>query len=464
MEWLKLSWLLSRTPVSPASRLGFGILSGVIVAVTLAVATPGNFPLPAMAAIGVYQLFQRYGLPKAPKQDEYLVLKSARALRYKGRMIPSGLLVTMYMNDEIDFRGDVLECMSKGREFISWSLDWGQAWYNIKQLWPNDDNFMLRNRANSKKEIADHYDRGNDFFRAFLGPRMLYTSAIYHKTDETLEQAQDNKMRTIWGKLRTKPGDRVLDIGCGWGTTAAFAEREFQAKAVGVTLSDEGAAWSRKNNAGPEFLVCDYRDIPSGPEDQKFDAISCIEMAEHVGLVNFQKYLSKVSDLLSDEGGFLMQVAGLRQGCDMEDLAWGLFMSRYIFPGATASTPLHWYISQLELAGFEVESVENIGVHYSLTLNQWYKNFMRDHKALPKDKYPESIIRLWKIFLAWSTLASGRGTATCYQIVAHKGTRAFDKFDRKEMLKTVAGGVVGSAKAAEMWNNGPSPAGIAPTA
>merc|ERR1712216_559371 len=114
----------------------------------------------------LYQLFQRYGLPKAPKQDEYLVLKSARALRYKGRMIPSGLLVTMYMNDEIDFRGDVLECMSKGREFISWSLDWGQAWYNIKQLWPNDDNFMLRNRANSKKEIADHYDRGNDFFRA----------------------------------------------------------------------------------------------------------------------------------------------------------------------------------------------------------------------------------------------------------------------------------------------------------
>ena len=117
-------------------------------------------------------------------------------------------------------------------------------------------------------------------------------------------------------------------------------------------------------------------------------------------------------------------------------MAWGLLMNRYIFPGATASTPLFWYICELEKAGFEVESVENLGPHYSLTLNQWYKNFMRDESDI-KEKYPEAIRRLWKLFLSWSTLASKRGSATVYQIVAHKGTRKMDAFNRAKMMHTV---------------------------
>ena len=135
------------------------------------------------------------------------------------------------------------------------------------------------------------------------------------------------------------------------------------------------------------FMLCDYRDIPT--DKPKFDAVTSIEMAEHVGLANFQVYLSKVADLLTDDGAFLLQVgyyyypcsyyynslvflqvAGFRRGADYKDLA-SLFMGRYIFPGANASTPLYWYIEELEQAGFEVESVENIGPHYSLTLNQW---------------------------------------------------------------------------------------------
>ena len=114
----------------------------------------------------------------------------------------------------------------------------------------------------TKKEIAAHYDRGNDFFRAFLGPRMKYTSGIFTHVDCTLEEAQDNKMATICRKLRLKKGMRMLDIGCGWGTLAGFAYQKVGAKAVGVTLSDEGAAWARSNNPGPEFIISDYRDCP----------------------------------------------------------------------------------------------------------------------------------------------------------------------------------------------------------
>merc|ERR1712164_13265 len=106
-------------------------------------------------------------------------------------------------------------------------------------------------------------------------------------------------------------------------------------------------------------------------------------MAEHVGLANFvDPYLKTVYDILEDDGMFLMQVAGLRQGSSWEDVQWGLFMSRYIFPGADASTPLNWYIRQLELAGFEVRSVETIGRHYSHTLHGWYKHWMSRKDAI----------------------------------------------------------------------------------
>ena len=191
------------------------------------------------------------------------------------------------MREEIDFNMDVMQAMEHSREFCHWSITWSQTWYNLIQLFPNSGNFTLRDKANSKKEIADHYDRGNDFFRAFLGPRMVYTSGIFTSTNCTLEEAQDRKMSTICKKLRLKPGMRMLDIGCGWGTLAGYAYNNYKAKAVGVTLSDEGAAWANAHNPGPEYVISDYRDMPENDE-KKFHAISCIEMAEHVGLENFQ--------------------------------------------------------------------------------------------------------------------------------------------------------------------------------
>jgi len=124
---------------------------------------------------------------------------------------------------------------------------------------------------------------------------------------------------------------------------------------------------------------------------------------------------------------YFQQVAGLRQNASWEDVSWGLFMGRYIFPGADASTPLHWYVNQLERAGFEIRSVETIGVHYGRTLFHWYTNFMRDHKSLDPDHYPASLIRLWKFFLAWASLAATKGVATCYQIICNKNTNDFDR-------------------------------------
>jgi cyclopropane fatty-acyl-phospholipid synthase-like methyltransferase len=180
----------------------------------------------------------------------------------------------------------------------------------------------FKNKIATKKEIAAHYDRGNDFFRAFLGPRMVYTSGVYYDKPSwskpgktagygeqvggtTLEEAQDNKMSLICEKLQLKKGDEYLDIGCGWGTLMRHGAREFGAKSVGVTLSVEGAKWCNAQieaegiSDTAEILCCDYRDIP---KERKFQAISAIEMAEHVGIANFQLFLGNIYNMLEVRG------------------------------------------------------------------------------------------------------------------------------------------------------------------
>merc|ERR1719487_3220682 len=116
----------------------------------------------------------------------------------------------------------------------------------------------------------------------------------------------------------------------------------------------------------------DYRDIPA----QKWDKISCLEMAEHVGVRKFSGFLDQVSGMLEDDGVFYLQIAGLRRAWQWEDFVWGLFMGKYIFPGADASCPLGWVVSKLEASGFEVVNVDTVGVHYSATIQRWYENWI----------------------------------------------------------------------------------------
>ncbi len=162
-------------------------------------------------------------------------------------------------------------------------------------------------------------------------------------------------------------------------------------------------------------------------------------MAEHVGVKNFQKFLRQVSGLLEDDGLFFLQIVGLRRPpelgmvrndrggyWDASDFTWAMFMSKYIFPGADASLPLSFVAAQFEKAGFEIRSVENINVHYGMTIHRWYQNWMRNREKVIAG-YGERWYRLWHLFLAWSVFTGVEGRGDCLQIVAHKSLRAFDR-------------------------------------
>ena len=265
---------------------------------------------------------------------------------------------------------------------------------------------------------------------------MIYTSGIISdpSIEESLEQLQDNKLAVVCEKIQLKPQETLLDIGCGWGTLIRYASTRYGANATGATLGRNQTAWGnaglRKDGISESqsrILCMDYRDIPR-PASGVYDKITCLEMAEHVGIRHFSGFLEQVSGMLSDDGVFFLQIAGLRKRWQYEDLIWGLFMNKYIFPGADASTPLFWFIDKLEGAGFEIKGVDTIGVHYSATLWRWYRNWMANrHKV--EAKYGKRWFRIWEYFLAYSTIASRQGSATCYQITCVKNINSTHRID-----------------------------------
>lgn len=244
---------------------------------------------------------------------------------------------------------------------------------------------------------------------------MIYTSGIISdiNQEESLEQLQDNKLAIVCEKIGLKEGESLLDIGCGWGTLARFASVNYGAKATGITLGRNQTAWG--NNAMrkvgvPEeqskILCMDYRDIPV-PEGG-YKKITCLEMAEHVGVRHFSKFLKQVYDMMDDDGVFFLQIAGLRKPWQYEDLIWGLFMNKYVFPGADASTPLGFFVDKLEGAGFEIKHIDTIGVHYSATLWRWYRNWMAN-----KDKVVAKYGNRWfRVRLFFITLYSSNVSPT----------------------------------------------------
>jgi sphingolipid C9-methyltransferase len=355
------------------------------------------------------------------------------AARHAAGKIPMTTLFEAYLDGDIDIP-DIDLFLDARRELVNYSLTKHNFEFFFTRFIPE---VAIHSKAQDKRIVREHYDRGDDFFEAFLGERMVYTSAFFRDEKESLEQAQDNKMDLVCRKLMVRPGDEMLDIGCGWGTLAMHAAKNFGAKATGITISKNQTEFGNgriaKAGLGDHARIecLDYREIPR----RQFDRISSLEMVEHVGVKNLGKYCKIVYDLLKDDGLFLVQFCGLRRGggngvpiigLRPEDLIWGLFMAKYIFPGADASVPLSDMVKALEKVGFEIHSAENVSIHYSLTIKRWHDNWLKNRDTIVH-AYGERWYRLWNIFLAWSWRIGLQGTSACYQVVAHKNLDGFNR-------------------------------------
>ncbi|KAF9504272.1 hypothetical protein BS47DRAFT_1386281 [Hydnum rufescens UP504] len=397
-------------------------------------------------------------LPGKPASD-YYTIKDAdlkHQYGYTADRIPMQIFHDAYFEGKIDIKGDVLEALES-------RFDWASFGFTVELFKYVFFNFIpdviFHTQAQDEEQIRDNYDRGNDFYEWFLGPRMIYTSGVVSDItrEETLEELQDNKLKLVCDKLDLKPGDRLLDIGCGWGTLTAFAAKNYGVDATGITLAREQASFGndriQANGLSQDqarILCLDYRDIPKGKG--RFNKIVSLEMAEHVGIRRYNAFLQEVYDLLDDNGTFVFQVAGLRPHWQYHDLVWGLFMNKYIFPGADASCALNWVIGRLEKAGFEVKSVDVLGVHYSATIWRWYKNWLANEDKVV-EKYGRRMFRLWTFFLGWSTIVArydiypfhvlplqedhldlrlqlfSEGGSSVFQITLHKNLNAYPRIE-----------------------------------
>ncbi|MFF4118725.1 class I SAM-dependent methyltransferase [Streptomyces sp. NPDC001714] len=275
----------------------------------------------------------------------------------------------------------------------------------------------LHTRRSDRQAISHHYDVGNDFYGIVLGPSMVYSCA-YWEDAGTLETAQRDKLELVCAKLDLRPGQRLLDVGCGWGSMAIHAAREHGVSVVGVTLSQEQAAFARKRVADEgltdrvEIRVQDYRDVRDGP----YDAISSIGMAEHVGAERYLEYAEELYGLLKPGGRLLNHQIARRPQRDESAYNVDEFIDAYVFPDGELA-PIGTTVTQLERAGFEVRDVESIREHYARTLRRWVVNLEAEWPRAMRLTSPGRA-RVWRLYMAASALAFEHNRIGVNQVLA----------------------------------------------
>jgi cyclopropane-fatty-acyl-phospholipid synthase len=269
--------------------------------------------------------------------------------------------------------------------------------------------------ARDRAAVRHHYDVSNEFYSLVLGPSMVYSCAYFAGSDDTLEAAQERKLDLICRKLRLAEGERLLDIGCGWGSLLMHAAAHYGARGVGVTLSEPQAQLARRRVAQAqlqdrvEIRVQDYREVADGP----FDKIASVGMYEHVGRAELGGYVRSVADLLRPGGLFLNHgITRLVPHAPEPDP----FISRYVFPDGELH-PVIDVIREMHDAGLELRDVESLREHYPLTLRRWVANLAANRDAAIAEIGPERE-RVWRLYMIGSALSFEAGELGVYQVLA----------------------------------------------
>ncbi|WP_066258707.1 SAM-dependent methyltransferase [Hydrogenophaga flava] len=270
-------------------------------------------------------------------------------------------------------------------------------------------------KANSRKNIHAHYDLGNAFYELWLDETMNYSSALYEQPGQDMVDAQHAKVRRALRMSGVQPGDRVLEIGCGWGALAEKAITEFGASVTGVTLSTEQLAFAQRRNPGADLRLQDYRDIGDAP----FDAVCSIEMVEAVGREYWDTYFNTVARLLKPGGRACIQSITIRDDLFERYVAGTDFIQQYIFPGGCLPSPSQ-FRAAAERAGLQVVDQFHFGPDYAQTLRVWRQQFLLNQERVLQQGFDPRFLRTWEFYLAYCEAAFDEGNTDVVQFTLRK--------------------------------------------
>ena len=317
---------------------------------------------------------------------------------------------------------DLLEVLLVNRKHMEAAIygNWlGRLMYRIKHL-------LNRNtKANSRKNIHAHYDLGNAFYELWLDGTMNYSSAIFETPETSMKDAQNAKVRRALKMANVQAGDRVLEIGCGWGALAEMATTEFKASLVGVTLSTEQLAWANERMAQhgvadkADLRLQDYRDIGKTTPDAPFDAICSIEMIEAVGQQFWPEYFQTVARLLKPGGHACIQSIVIADDLFERYVDSTDFIQQYIFPGGCLPCPREFRV-QAHAAGFDIIDEFSFGQDYAHTLKLWRDDFLAQESRVLQLGFDKRFIRIWEFYLAYCEAAFAQANTDVMQFTLRK--------------------------------------------
>jgi cyclopropane-fatty-acyl-phospholipid synthase len=368
--------------------------------------------------------------PENDSGADTILVRDSRALSYIATAPNQVGLGRAWVAGDLDLEGDLERALRSGEILRGLRLGIGDriaslraaaaaGALRLRRPAPPASEAHIGGRLHSirrdRAAVRHHYDVSNGFYRLVLGPSMVYSCAYFESPEDTLEQAQERKLDVVCRKLRLAAGERLLDVGCGWGSLVLHAASSYGARAVGVTLSEPQAELARRRieEAGLaercEIRVQDYREVDDGP----YDKVASIGMYEHVGASRLDRYMLRLRRLLRP-GGLVLNHGivrlsprpGPRDG----------FIRRYVFPDGELH-PVGRVVDSLERAGLELRDTETLREHYALTLRRWVSNLEANREAALAAAGPERE-RIWRLYMTGSALAFERGDISVQQLLA----------------------------------------------
>ena len=359
-----------------------------------------------------------------------LEIKSPLALRYI-LSHPGDLgLARAYITNHLDIRGDIHQTLLALKDFVKRPMPVDglaklatavgltvvvRPDLPVEEAPPRYRRGFLHSLTRDRSAIHHHYDVSNNFYSMILGPSMVYSCAVFTNENSSLEAAQLEKVDLICRKLDLKPGMKLLDVGCGWGTLVLHATKEYGVKAVGVTLSTDQVELARQRIAKAglddsiEIRLQDYREV----SETDYDAISSVGMSEHVGDSKLDLYFKQLHNRIKDQGRLLNHC--ITRPTSLERARTGAFIDRYIFPDGELTAPSR-VIQAMHNSGFELRHSENIREHYAKTLAKWCENLQKNWDEVVAE-VGVNRARIWNLYMTLSQIGFESNSIQVHQFL-----------------------------------------------